>query len=763
MKSFLVVFIICILSFEPISAQTVQYQKAEEKSENKPYQIDARHFLAKKDVLITNFLKENPNYFQEIKLKKKTAWNFSVGSTKSWFAEDLTKNDGTYSVPSTCRAVGTNCYIFVENSIWNTRVTQANVNAVMEAFDNSTPANSQKGIYETVTEVFGDAPDVDGDPKIIILILDIVDGYEAGTNSGYTAGYFYGLNQFATSGSNIAEIYYVDADPLDLSTANGLNTALNTTAHEFQHMVHFNYHDGSSGKPFQTTFINEGCSEVSSVVCGYPLRDQGLFNNEYNHYLLDWRSGDAVLNDYARAARYIIYLYDQFGPRILGNIVQSINIDIPSINDALNKLKPATSLRFPETLENWMVANAINSTSVDPAWGYLTAGTNTVNPRKVSNPNYSSGVTRVERAAADYIEFEGGKNLKVNFDDFGTGKLIFKAIKKTSTNQIDVEDMVANTEYTFSDFGSVYESITFAIMNVDAFNTYNYSVTSSGEFDAGNIVLAYDENPPTGVLGLANRDTVCVYFDGVPGGKLDSIRVALRQAGSVSGGIYEFTGELRPSPLGKVLMSNLTVTSNIAERPVYDQQSQSYPVPFPNWITVDLKSANIDVSKPFVVAFMVEGTYPDKNRIMITEQPYIDNHSFTFFTPTGSETPNWYNITASETTAYAYLIRSYVGVTATDIEVELAGTLPDEFTVSQNYPNPFNPSTKIEFALPVQDNVKLNIYNGMGELVQTVINDEFSAGIHSVNFDGSDFASGIYFYQIVVGNRIETKKMILMK
>jgi large repetitive protein len=325
---------ISLFNISIVNSQSVRLNKVEEHDKNQSYPIDVRHFLGIKDKIIKNYLSEHSNYFENKKLQKTSSWNFSVGSTKSWFAEDLTTSDGTYSVPSTCRAVGTNCYIFVEDDTWNTQVNLANVNAVMEAFDNSTPANSNKGIYETVVETFGNPPDVDNDPRIIILILDIVDGYDG--SGGYVAGYFYGLNELSTSGSNVAEIYYVDANPTDLSTEYGLNTALNTTAHEFQHMVHFNYHDGSASKPFQATFLNEGCSEISSVVCGYPLRDQSLYNNEYNHFLLDWRDGDDVLNDYARAARYIVYFYDQFGSDFLKKLVQSKKTHIPSIDDALS-------------------------------------------------------------------------------------------------------------------------------------------------------------------------------------------------------------------------------------------------------------------------------------------------------------------------------------------------------------------------------------------------------------------------------------------
>jgi Secretion system C-terminal sorting domain len=763
MKLWLLLLALSISLFDIsiLNAQSVRLNKVEEHDKNLSYPIDVRHFLGKKDKIIANYLSEHPNYFESQKLQKTNAWNFSVGSTKSWYAEDLTTPDGTYSVPSTCRAVGTNCYIFVEDAIWNTQVSLANVNAVMEAFDNSTPANNTKGIYETVVETFGNPPDVDNDSRIIILILDIIDGYDG--SGGYVAGYFYGLNELSISGSNVAEIYYVDANPTDLSTEYGLNTALNTTAHEFQHMIHFNYHDGSPSKPFQATFLNEGCSEISSVVCGYPLRDQSLYNNEYNHFLLDWREGDDVLNDYARAARYIVYFYDQFGPDFLKRLVQSKKTHIPSIDDALSTVSPSTTLRFSQTLENWLIANTVNNTNVNPAWSYTTPNVNTVNAFNISNPNYSSEEIRVEKAAADYIKYSNGKNLSISFNDFGFGKLKFIALKYNINNSIEVEDLSANSNYTFSDFGTIYESITFAILNLDGYVSYNYSFTSSGDIVENKITLAYDENPPTGILSLENNDTVCVFFDGVLGGSLDSIKVALRQAGSVYGSICEYSGTQRPSPLGKVLLPNLTVTSNIADRPVYNTVTESYPVPFPNWIKVDLTSQHIDASKSFVAAFVVEGTYPENNRIMITEQPNANNHSYTFFTPTGSETPDWFNVTSSETTIYAYLIRAYVSFEVTDIEEQEIETIPKEFSVEQNYPNPFNPTTNIDFSIPKPSHVKLTVYNNMGELVKTIVNKEIRAGKHSLNFEGANLASGIYYYKLISGSFVETKKMILMK
>ena len=89
---------------------------------------------------------------------------------------------------------------------------------------------------------------------------------------------------------------------------------------------------------------------------------------------------------------------------------------------------------------------------------------------------------------------------------------------------------------------------------------------------------------------------------------------------------------------------------------------------------------------------------------------------------------------------------------------------PKEFVLSQNYPNPFNPSTKINFALAEPGKVSLEVYNILGEKVTTLVNQEMTDGSHEVNFNASNFASGIYIYRLNVNDKfVDTKKMILMK
>ena len=95
--------------------------------------------------------------------------------------------------------------------------------------------------------------------------------------------------------------------------------------------------------------------------------------------------------------------------------------------------------------------------------------------------------------------------------------------------------------------------------------------------------------------------------------------------------------------------------------------------------------------------------------------------------------------------------------------------LPSAYSLIQNYPNPFNPVTTIKFTIPALanesavQNVIIDIYDVKGSYVKNLLNDNYSTGTYSVKFDGSNLASGIYFYTVKMGNFSDTKKMILVK
>jgi hypothetical protein len=90
-------------------------------------------------------------------------------------------------------------------------------------------------------------------------------------------------------------------------------------------------------------------------------------------------------------------------------------------------------------------------------------------------------------------------------------------------------------------------------------------------------------------------------------------------------------------------------------------------------------------------------------------------------------------------------------------------TTPGKFGLSQNYPNPFNPTTMISFNLPVASRVDLSVYNVLGQKVATLIDGRLDAGLQEVEWNATEFSSGVYFYRIATDTNVETRKMVLLK
>jgi hypothetical protein len=127
------------------------------------------------------------------------------------------------------------------------------------------------------------------------------------------------------------------------------------------------------------------------------------------------------------------------------------------------------------------------------------------------------------------------------------------------------------------------------------------------------------------------------------------------------------------------------------------------------------------------------------------------NPTYTLHTQFGSINPNFYS-------AWDFTNERPAGTTGV-----IDAPVPTAYTLSQNFPNPFNPSTKIEFAIPMQSRVTLKVYNVLGQVVATLMDGMLGAGTHQVTFDASKIASGVYFYRLEAGSFTSMKKMMLLK
>ncbi|MCK5051258.1 MAG: T9SS type A sorting domain-containing protein [Candidatus Cloacimonetes bacterium] len=114
-----------------------------------------------------------------------------------------------------------------------------------------------------------------------------------------------------------------------------------------------------------------------------------------------------------------------------------------------------------------------------------------------------------------------------------------------------------------------------------------------------------------------------------------------------------------------------------------------------------------------------------------------------------------------------YLVSDPISITIGQVSVSFYELQQIGFQLS-NYPNPFNPTTTISFSIPEESTIELSIFNIKGQKIKSLLNDQLTAGEHSITWNGEDFtgkkvSSGIYFYKLITPNASHTKKMLLLK
>ena len=157
--------------------------------------------------------------------------------------------------------------------------------------------------------------------------------------------------------------------------------------------------------------------------------------------------------------------------------------------------------------------------------------------------------------------------------------------------------------------------------------------------------------------------------------------------------------------------------------------------------------------------YMDIGTYDIPILIQLVNNfiPILQSKGYTYLYRVYNEGHSWGNWRAHIDDA---LIMFFPG-NASSLKSQL--DLPNKFKLYQNYPNPFNPTTTIEFYLPVSGKVILKIYNTLAEEIITLLSASLPSGSHSVKWDASGLASGVYFYRLEAGEYVKIRKMVVMK
>lgn len=237
-----------------------------------------------------------------------------------------------YRVTSMFAAASAHANLYVEAK---QEVPKSSIDGLLAAFENN---------IVPVEHVWFTTPtDVDQNGKVILLLLDIQDGYRDGSSSGYIAGYFDPLNHYSDASvnalnsqyhSNQAEMLYLDTYPADVTRS----AFFSTLAHEYQHLLQFGKYYKGDQDDIEPTWIDEGLSEVSSDLTGFG--PQVSRANTFRSALINSTSlirepAQFGLEHYASTYMYFRYLADAYGLGLISAIFNQNQVGLSGLNSAI--------------------------------------------------------------------------------------------------------------------------------------------------------------------------------------------------------------------------------------------------------------------------------------------------------------------------------------------------------------------------------------------------------------------------------------------
>ena len=297
--------------------------------------------------------------------------NFNYTGTeeaRSFYAVNILTNE-FYLINAVKLAESEHCIVYADEKA---NVSYEAAEAIVEEYE----AN----IYIQITDGFGMFEDVDGNGKLMLLLLDIIDGYDSSSQSSYVAGFFQSYHLFKKSNgyrySNEADMLFLDTNPLVI----GSETFYSTIAHEFQHLINFS-NTALNGGTVEDTWIDEGLATAAEYM--YNGRQQtriDFFNRDpygsirygNNFFVWDgyWESAEAG-DRYDPMANYTtVYLFFQWlrihaqnDTGIYKEIINSSYRDYRAVTEAARNRIDASLGDWETLLRAWMLANAYNKPS----------------------------------------------------------------------------------------------------------------------------------------------------------------------------------------------------------------------------------------------------------------------------------------------------------------------------------------------------------------------------------------------------------------
>jgi hypothetical protein len=402
-----------------------------------------------------------------------------VGDTWLWYVWDLRGYPVANLKPATVRGMGDHCYVVVDDEQWNVTMDQADVDRVVSHFDAvSVGQFPNEGIWDLDTSHFGAPPNnLDGLDRIFLFY------YRFNIASD---GFFWIYDQYPNGSqpfaSNECDVIYMATDSGEPAS----DYMLAVTAHEFQHMIHFNQDED------EVLWVDEGMGELAMWLFGHPDTISG-FNSQPDNSLLAWNSQWA---DYIKTYLWTLYVYEQYGGQpVIWDVVHNPANSLAGYQAALQ------SQGYPQTtsdvFRDWAVANYLDDTTVpDGQYGYAGDDLPNFNAFRTHTTFPASGTGNVQAHAADYLRLQNLTGAPVvHFNGLDTRPFRLMLLARDATLPTLVRsfplDAAQDGTYEFTDAAG-YDEVVLAIANVSPTSTatYSYSVEEISLTPVGDVVAA---------------------------------------------------------------------------------------------------------------------------------------------------------------------------------------------------------------------------------------------------------------------------------
>lgn len=746
---------------------------------------------------IENTRIRNPELYHRVMQKAAESMSvedYTVGDERSFFVLKFVDRQGERytegwfdEVDFRLMTVGEKSYIWVSiEEIGNGHVTQTEVDAILNALEDSTPPISRdpnKGIFELVEEYFGSPPNFGpngketGNGKTNVLLTDIKDGWTKESGGGYIAGFFFTLDQDLTHNfSNRSDIIYIDTYPgiyNPFQNQRDPSRPLSTLAHEFQHLVFHNYR-GTSG---EETWLNEGLSEFSEAFCGFPLRSPARYFSNTNRSMTEWApstTSDEVLQDYSRVALWTLYLWEQLGDDYITNLVQlpsSFGRGIQIVNRAAEEV--GSEWRFPELFKHFNLANYIKDLDVDSRYGYNYSFGGRPSPKDYYNdPNVNRSGIQMPAYSSYFVEYTFGDSLEIEFTS--SSNLRIKAIEvgRDATNVIPVS---IGERYIQYDYGEIYRTIMFVVINQNSSSaSFNYS--STGGFRYYVDEYAFDDGGPKIFSGNANFFRLPGGEENIGAGWAVKFRPEFPEHQLLQARIFaafgqEFQGTDVPADAPKSFRFHVWGDNNgqpgndLIEPFVVETTRENFTGDFMDIDLYDYEEELSDIQGSIYIGF----THNTEYWVAIGMTNLLnENRTFMFHPSNPNQWDRMFDLTASDDTrlnGWNMMMRTVFAVYDPDRHFP---QIPDDYVLEQNFPNPFNQETKIQYGLSRDSQVKIEIYDVLGRKIKTLVDEFKAADTYTAIWDATDLrgrvvSSGVYYYRLIAGGSAITKKMIYVR